>query len=349
MKYKIGEYRRFKFNNWYVCTQTELEEVYSEKALRTAIKKDIAEHNAPRVQEGVTRLREWLNTNHAPEKQERLENLTKLDLTELVYSVFTTIAQSSQNNWEPLVSISGQVAHKLGFNDHEAAITTTAEIVTILCYTGAFTLRKENKYAQWMVHSDLALSEETYNLIERQMFIPPMISKPQKIKTSWESPYYTFNEAVMTGKSELNNSGNIGLDVINTQNHVALTLNEEFLNTVEELPPNNVDTDEECNTYTNLTSKREEWEVFKKESEWVYSLMVEHGNKFYLSWKPDQRLRLYAKGYHINPQGRPYKKAMIELHHKELVTGVPDGEIDEINHLRKKSFCRKTATQKEEA
>ena len=57
---------------------------------------------------------------------------------------------------------SGLTAHVIS---HKAAITTTAEIVTILCYTGAFTLRKENKYAQWMVHSDLALADETYNFI----------------------------------------------------------------------------------------------------------------------------------------------------------------------------------------
>mgnify|MGYP006087079407 CR=1 FL=1 len=305
--------------------QEAIEEQYSDNALKLAIRKDVYDCNIPRVEEGVAFLDEWLKKDHSKLKRQRLDQLKDLNLTDLVITTFAAIAQSSQSKWEPFVSISGQVAHKLGMDDHKHAITTTAEIVTILCYTGAFTLQKDGKYAQWMIHSDLYLSEETYKMIDCHMFLPPMVSKPKTIKNCWESPYYTFNEAVMTGRSDLNNNKNIGIDVINKQTNIALTLNEEFLKSVAELPPNNLDKDEDCDTFTDLTKKREEWDVFKKESEEVYSLMVENGNKFYLAWKPDQRLRLYAKGYHINPQGRPYKKAMIELHHKDIVTGVPNG------------------------
>jgi len=51
--------------------------------------------------------------------------------------------------------------------------------------------------------------------------------------------------------------------------------------------------------------------------------MVSQGNEFYLTNKVDKRGRIYSQGYHINTQGTSFKKAMIDLAHEELVTGMP--------------------------
>jgi DNA-directed RNA polymerase len=44
------------------------------------------------------------------------------------------------------------------------------------------------------------------------------------------------------------------------------------------------------------------------------------GNEFYLTHRYDKRGRCYAQGYHVNPQGNDWNKAVIELAEKEVVT-----------------------------
>jgi DNA-directed RNA polymerase len=50
--------------------------------------------------------------------------------------------------------------------------------------------------------------------------------------------------------------------------------------------------------------------------------MINSGNEIYLTNKVDKRGRIYAQGYHITTQGTSFKKAMLELAHEELVTGI---------------------------
>ena len=93
-------------------------------------------------------------------------------------------------------------------------------------------------------------------------------------------------------------------------NKVALSLDTEFLSTVEEEPTFELDTQD----------KIDMWKTFKAQSYEFYKLMVRCGNEFYLTHKVDKRGRIYSSGYHITTQGTAFKKASIELSKKELVT-----------------------------
>ena len=44
----------------------------------------------------------------------------------------------------------------------------------------------------------------------------------------------------------------------------------------------------------------------------------------FITHKFDKRGRIYSQGYHVHIQGTSYKKAILELHNKEMVE-VPDG------------------------
>jgi hypothetical protein len=96
-------------------------------------------------------------------------------------------------------------------------------------------------------------------------------------------------------------------------NKVPLSLNKEFLCKVEEEPTFNLDSPE----------KIEQWRHFKEQSYMMYMLMAEQGNRFWFNHKVDKRGRIYSHGYHINPQGTSFKKAMLEFADAELVSGVP--------------------------
>lgn len=64
------------------------------------------------------------------------------------------------------------------------------------------------------------------------------------------------------------------------------------------------------------------WDKFKYDSYCLYSTIAKQGNRFWLDQKVDKRGRMYAEGYHITTQGKPFKKAMIELANEEIIEGV---------------------------
>jgi hypothetical protein len=294
-----------------------LENKYSTKYLKDLILEDLKTDpvNVKHCESAVTDLKTWLTEKYPEEKTARLDQIREFNLEELVNEVFTVTATCL--TWSLLVSITGKVAHKLGFDDHAEAITTAAEIITIMCYSGGFELRKPFKYAQWEVFNKLVLSKKTREQADRAMFLPPMINEPEDIQSAWESPYLTINESVFCGNAQNTHGGEIGLDVINKMNQTALAINERFIAICEELPPECKEAEKEQKVM--FGGVMQTWPEFKRESEELYKELIFEGNRFYFSHKLDQRFRVYASGYHVSTQGRPYKKALLELADKTLI------------------------------
>jgi hypothetical protein len=263
-----------------------------------------------KVQHGVALLEAWLEPEYYPQKRARLDQLNELELEGLVREIFTGIAYVPEETL--FVSVTAQLACRMGFADHRDSILTIAEIVAVLCGTDAFDITKEDRDASMMLQSTMHLPDELIDAIERSLYMPPMVSEPMDVTSNFESPFLTFNDSLILGKGN-GHLGDICLDVINTQNKVALKLDTEFLSTVEEEPTHELDT----------VDKVQQWKQFKYQSYCVYNLIATQGNKFYLPNKYDKRGRKYAQGYHITTQGSPFKKAMIELHNEELIEGVP--------------------------
>ena len=310
--------------------QVGLETKYSEVELRELIRFDVTtiEGNQDTVISAVAWLDKWQTEiaqhaeNFPEEKLARMAQVNMLDPTLLVEEVLCITAECQIDT--PLVGVSGRLASKLGFDDHAEAITTAAELIAVICYAGGYELRKDSKFAQWTVIDRLELSDETLAQLDRYMFPLPMVSKPKPLSNNYHSPYLTMNEPVLIGKAEQVHSGEIGLDVINLQNAVALSVNERFLKEVVELPPSVLSEPidpEKFGAQKERQLQIDLWDTFKRQSEIVYKELVTTGNRFFLTWRVDQRLRVYSKGYHINPQGRPYKKAMLDLADKEVCTG----------------------------
>lgn len=294
--------------------QHNIEYQYSKKHVDQAIKFQI--ENCPNTQKkidyGVKLLQEWLKESYYPSKNARLEHIKAMDLRALVIQVFTGVAYLQESTL--YVSITAALANRLKFDDKRDSIMTIAEIVAVLCHTDAYDIYKENEFSSLRVLSRIALSSDLTKAIKASVYMPPMVSTPQLIESNYESAYLTFNDSLLLGR-ENSHDKNICLDVINIQNQVPLSLNFEFLATVPEKPTHALDTLEK----TTL------WNTFLEQSRDVYQLMRKNGNKFWITNKTDTRGRLYAQGYHINPQGTAYKKAMIQLADKEHVTGVPNG------------------------
>jgi len=297
----------------YFELQKQTEQQYSRKHVLRKIRDFLfAEPEIQcKITQGAELLKEWLSSDHHKSKQKRLAELRDFDLEILTRDVITH--SSIILKPELFVSFTSQLAHSLNFSDRADAIATVAEIVVVLAQLDAYYIIKPSREASLQIQSRINLPHEMQEAVQRSHYLPPMLIEPDLITNNYQSPYLTFNDCQILGKGN-GHTGEIGLDVINTQNDVQLTLNEQFLKTVEEEPSYELDSLE----------KQQGWAVFKRQSKDVYDLIIETGNVFWETHKVDKRGRLYVNGYHVTTMGTPYKKAMIDLAKQELVTGVPN-------------------------
>lgn len=259
---------------------------------------------------GVSLIEQWLDKSYYDAKNIRLAQLGGMDLRSIVVTICaqTVYCQTP----EEFVSMTSLMAGCLGFSEHRDSIETIAEMTAEVCKTDLYDIVKADRYATLMIRSNVKVPTELANCIKRSRYLPPMVVEPTDIHSNFESPYLTHNDCIILGRKK-SHSEDVCLDTINTQNKIAFSLNENFLLSVEEEPTFSVE---------DLDQLRE-WKKFKRESQEIYALMINQGNKFYLTNKVDNRGRKYAQGYHIHAQGTPYKKAMLDLQHKEKVTGAP--------------------------
>lgn len=260
------------------------------------------------VKDGIEKLESYISKTYYQSKMARIAPLQHMDLNKIVEDVFVGIAYTKHG--ELFTSVSAKLAGRLGFDDKPSAITTMAEILAVLCETNVFDIYKLSKYDSMKVKHNIPLPQELKDFIRDSEYLPPMLCEPNQLVNNYSSGYLTHSDSLILGKGNHHN-GDICLDVLNKKNSTPLKLCLEFISTHEEEPTKEFETPEQ----------RDQWNAFKKQSYEFYALMAQQGNRFYLTHKVDKRGRIYSQGYHLNTQGTPFKKAIIELANEEIVEG----------------------------
>lgn len=137
--------------------------------------------------------------------------------------------------------------------------------------------------------------------------------------------------------------------ILNNKNNPQSTLNNINKRVINKLQAVPWEINEDVLYYINDTLKpadepetpiqeRERVKAFKLrdlETDNVINYLLENGNKFYFGWKYDKRGRSYSQGYHVNPQGNSYRKAMLNYSNKEELTteGIQYLKYDIANQL----------------
>lgn len=295
-----------------IVLQEMNEEHFNRKHIDTKIREEIlgSDDMLSKIAKGVELVEAYKAGTYYASKAKRIAQLENMDVEALVLDCFVGVSYSLRP--ELYTSVTAQMAARLNFSDRAEAITTVAELLAVLCHTDAFDIMKASKMASLMLVSKINLSDRLLEFIENSQYLPPMVCEPLPLSHNHSSGYLTHNDSLILGSGN-HHDGDLCLDVLNTINKVAFKLDTAFLSKVEEEPTFELDDQE----------KTDQWTRFKKQSYRFYSLMATQGNRFYFNNKVDKRGRIYACGYHINPQGAAFKKAMLELAHEEVVTGVP--------------------------
>ena len=108
----------------------------------------------------------------------------------------------------------------------------------------------------------------------------------------------------------------VNTNAINKLQSVAWSLNENIFHLIhDELKPS-----EEPLSAVEEAERVRAFKLRDKETSAIMNYLLDNDNRFFFGWKYDSRGRSYSQGYHINPQGNEYRKAMLSFADKEMLT-----------------------------
>lgn len=312
-------------------TQVMVEEAFSRKGIKKAVKAymDTIPEVETCINQGVELIKIWCESESSYEsKQTRKDHISQMDLKELVEELFVRIASLTSET--TLNNLASQLAPELGFADTRVGIQACAEVLAIITDTSFFDLVKYHVNSSIYVRSNFALPDDLLEYVERACYLPPMIVRPNTLRDNRSSGYKTIKgDSLILGGGINHHNLPISLDVLNIMNNYKLCLNEFILNNVEQEPTSDLDEYESDKPITEIEKRRliaqqkANWQRHLDQFKYFTEHLLANNNEFYITNKYDKRGRIYSQGHHINPQGTSFKKALIDLHDKQLVE-VPD-------------------------
>lgn len=133
------------------------------------------------------------------------------------------------------------------------------------------------------------LPHELHAQVFNKRYPMPMLCRPQRLTSETDSPYLT--EAKSQSVLGEYSGQTTNLDTLNVLNAIPLRINP----VVAKQAPDPFKDDDKF--------RRDSAEVFGRISD----------QTFYLTWQFDFRGRVYARGYHVNPQGSDFHKHTIQF------------------------------------
>jgi hypothetical protein len=160
------------------------------------------------------------------------------------------------------------------------------------------------------------ISADVQEQIDRYQFPLPMVIPPKPIVTNRDTGYVMSGGSVILKKNH--HEDDVCLDHLNRVNAVRFAIDEHVATFVKN-SWRNLDKPKMGESKEDFEKRKRAFEKYDRTSKEVIAKIISLGNEFYLTHKYDKRGRIYCQGYHINYQGAPWNKAVIQLADKELV------------------------------
>lgn len=169
---------------------------------------------------------------------------------------------------------------------------------------------------QFVVRIDV--SADVYEDLERYQYPLPLVVRPREVKTNRDTGYYTSSGSIILKANH--HEDDVCLDHINRVNAIRLKLNTETARLVQNQWRNldRCKPGEDPKEYQARIKAFEKFDTVSRDV--IDSLFAMTDREFYLTHKYDKRGRCYAQGYHINPQGNAWSKAIVEFAEQEIVS-----------------------------
>lgn len=152
--------------------------------------------------------------------------------------------------------------------------------------------------------------------LDRFQYPLPMVIEPNVVRTNRETGYVTSGGSIILRDNH--HDDDVCLDHINRVNKTRLVVNPDTARMIQNQWAD-LDKQRPCETPTDFAKRKAAFEKYDRISRDVIESMFMSEDGFYLTHKYDKRGRTYAQGYHINPQGNTWNKAVVEFAHREVV------------------------------
>lgn len=230
-------------------------------------------------------------------------------LQDMITGIAGAILQFDTNTVPNYQQVVGWLQAEMPHESVWDRVKCAAELICIGSDKGLYTLKRGSPH---VIQRHFHLDQDTYGWINDTQFNPPLVIPPKTITNNKSCGYYTIREPVILGGVLKQHDECQALDVLNILNNMEWEIDLHVLQEPE-VPNKPLDTPEK---YQNFVQQ-------VKSSQVIYQLMLDHGNKFWFVHQYDTRGRVYQHGYNIHLQSYAWKKALVNLTHEELLTGVP--------------------------
>lgn len=160
------------------------------------------------------------------------------------------------------------------------------------------------------------ITEDVQHDLDRFQYPLPMVVSPRIIRDNCDTGYFTSRNSVILRKNH--HEDDVCLDHLNKVNQYRFIINDDVANMIANRWKN-LDKPKLGESKDDFQRRVKAFAKYDRTAREVVNLICLYGKEFYLTHKYDKRGRIYCQGYHINYQGAPWNKAVVELADRELV------------------------------
>jgi hypothetical protein len=164
------------------------------------------------------------------------------------------------------------------------------------------------------------ITQDVQTELDKYQFPLPMIVEPRQLKSNRDSAYITTSDG--SGGSVIlrrnHHEDDVCLDHLNRVNRIRFCLDNETAAMIRNRW-RNLDRPKPGESRQDFERRKRAFDKYDRTAKQVMGEVTRHGNEFYLTHKYDKRGRVYCQGYHVNYQGAPWNKAVINLADKEVI------------------------------
>lgn len=160
------------------------------------------------------------------------------------------------------------------------------------------------------------ISEDVQADLDRFQYPLPMVVKPRTVKSNRDTGMLTSGGSLILKNNH--HEDDICLDHINRSNSIKFAINFHVADMVKN-QWKGLDKIKAGETRDDFNRRKKAFDKYDRTAREVMQVITQHGNEFNLLHKYCKRGRSYCQGYHVNYQGAPWNKAVVELANKEII------------------------------
>lgn len=161
----------------------------------------------------------------------------------------------------------------------------------------------------------IEVSQDVIDDLERYQYPLPCLIPPNVVKNNSESGYFNSDSSIILRHNH--HDDDVCLDHINRMNRIKFSINPETVKMIQN-KWKNLDKKKPNESDADYKKRVKAFEKYDRSSRDIIDHLMMFDNEFYLTNKYDKRGRCYTQGYHVNPQGNDWNKAVIEFADKEI-------------------------------